>query len=107
MYEMELQIASSEGTVFRGNDMPYPAESCAKMAQPIEIPFGVVDSRGPKEACGVHWRRLANSVEPSVYGGDSALCPTRWLYCVECPQYSTRLEVVGYLCDCASRRVQG
>jgi len=31
---------------------------------------------------------------------------TRWLYCVKCPQYSTRLEALGYLCDCVSRRVQ-
>jgi len=23
---------------------------------------------------------------------------TRWLYCVECPQYSNRLEALGYLC---------
>jgi len=23
---------------------------------------------------------------------------TRWLYCVECPQYSIRLEDLGYLC---------
>jgi len=23
---------------------------------------------------------------------------TRWLYCVECPQCSARLEVLGYLC---------
>jgi len=25
-------------------------------------------------------------------------CWTRWLYFVECPQYSTRLEALGYLC---------
>jgi len=31
---------------------------------------------------------------------------TRWLYCVECPQYSTRLEALGYLCDCVSGRLQ-
>jgi len=31
---------------------------------------------------------------------------TRWLYCVECPQYSTRLEVLGFLCHCPSGRVQ-
>jgi len=24
---------------------------------------------------------------------------TRWLYCVECPQYSIRLEAFGHLCD--------
>jgi len=32
--------------------------------------------------------------------------PTRWLYCVECPQYSTRLKALGCLCDCLSGRVQ-
>jgi len=31
---------------------------------------------------------------------------TRWLYCVGCPQYSTRLEALGCLCDCVSERVQ-
>jgi len=31
---------------------------------------------------------------------------TRWLYCVEFPQYSTRLEALGCLCDCLSGRVQ-
>jgi len=30
---------------------------------------------------------------------------TRWLYCVKCPQYSTRLEALGYMCDCLSGRV--
>jgi len=31
---------------------------------------------------------------------------TRWMYCVECPQYSTRLEALGYLCHCLSGSVQ-
>jgi len=31
---------------------------------------------------------------------------TRWQYCVECPQYSTRLEALSYLCDDLSGRVQ-
>jgi len=31
---------------------------------------------------------------------------TRWLYCVECPQHSTRLEALGYLCECPTGRVQ-
>ena len=30
----------------------------------------------------------------------------RWLYCVEFPQYSIRLEALDYLCDCLSGRVQ-
>jgi len=31
---------------------------------------------------------------------------TRWLYCVDCPQYSIWLKVQCYLCDCLSGRVQ-
>ena len=31
---------------------------------------------------------------------------TRWLYCVECPQHSTWLEALGYMCDCLSGHVQ-
>ena len=31
---------------------------------------------------------------------------TRWLYCVQCLQYSIRLEALGYLCDCLSGRAQ-
>ena len=31
---------------------------------------------------------------------DVKLVNARWLYCVECPQYNTRLEELVYLCDC-------
>jgi len=31
-------------------------------------------------------------------GGRVGLTGTRWLYCVECPQYSIRLEALSYLC---------
>ena len=31
---------------------------------------------------------------------------TIWLYCVECPQYSTWLEALGCLYNCLSGRVQ-
>jgi len=40
----------------------------------------------------------------SLYGSRKKI--TRWLYCVECPRYSIRLEALGYLCDCLSGRVQ-
>jgi len=30
--------------------------------------------------------------------GRVGLTGTRWLYCVECPQYSTWLEALGYMC---------
>ena len=53
--------------------------SCAKTAEPIEMPFGIVwdvDSGGLKKARGVytHWRHLANTIEPSVCGGDATCC---------------------------------
>ena len=35
-----------------------------------------------------------------------SIVKTRWLYCMECPQYSIRLEALGHLCDCLSGRVQ-
>jgi len=44
-----------EGAIIRGNDMPgnarlHSAISCAKMAEPIYLPFVFVDLGGPKEA---------------------------------------------------------
>jgi len=51
--------------------------SPAKTAEPIEMPFAVWTRVGPMKpvlyVCA-HWRHLANTVEPSVYGGDAALC---------------------------------
>jgi len=47
----------------------------AKTAEPIEMPFWVVDSAGAKTASirwGAHWHNLANTIEPSVCGGDTA-----------------------------------
>jgi len=42
----------------------------AKTAEPIEMPFGGMDSRGPKEdGGGAHWRHLENTTEPSTCGG--------------------------------------
>ena len=53
------------------------AVSCAKMAEAIETPLGLWIRVGvwPKEACvtwGAHWRHLANTIEPSMCGGDVA-----------------------------------
>ena len=45
-------------------------------------------------------------MQVSDVSNEAKLCQSRWLYCVECPQYSTRLEALGYVCDCVSRRVQ-
>ena len=69
------------------------------------------------------WGETSIDVSPHVHGAKrpymgpnvhGANCPrdelstgrTRWFYCVEYPQNSTRLEALGYLCDCVSGRVQ-
>ena len=58
--------------------------SPAKTAQPIEMPFGMWTRVGPKEALldgGAHWRNLANTIGPSVCGGDVALCQITVIAC--------------------------
>jgi len=53
--------------------------SCAKTAEPIEVPFGIWTRVGPSGhvLCGAaHWRHLANAIEPSVCGGDATCCQT-------------------------------
>jgi len=54
-------------------------------------------------ACQRQWPRLM-FIKKQNRVVDLSL--TRWLYCVECQQYSTRLEALGYLCDCLSGHVQ-
>jgi len=38
------------------------------------MPFGMGTSVGSVNRGGTHWRNLANTTEPSMYGGDGALC---------------------------------
>jgi len=48
------------------------AVSCAKTAEPIEMPFGLWTRVGPREHvlhAGAHWRNLANTIEPCMFGG--------------------------------------
>jgi len=53
------------------------------MAEPIDLPFGLWTwmgrrnhkfSRIRSHHGSAHWRHLANTIEPSVCGGDAALC---------------------------------
>jgi len=47
------------------------------MAEPIEMPFGIWTRVGPRKrllGMGAHWRHLANTIEPSMCGGDAACC---------------------------------
>ena len=46
--------------------------SCAKTAEPIEMPFRFWTQLGPRKHVlhwGVHWRQPANTIEPSMFGG--------------------------------------
>jgi len=47
------------------------------MAEPIEMSSGVSTRVGPSKHVldgGAHWRHLANTIEPSTFGGDAAFC---------------------------------
>jgi len=49
---------------------------CAKMAELIEMPFGMWTWVGPWKHVldgGAQWRILANTIEPSMFGSDAAL----------------------------------
>ena len=55
--------------------MPYgTAVNCAKMAEPIKMRF-LWTGMGPRKHVlheDAHWRNLANTIESSVCGGDTA-----------------------------------
>ena len=66
-----VQIAPCQGAIFRGNDMSGHSRrqyvvSCAKMAEPIEMPFVLWTRVGPRQHLlgGVHsgatWRKTLN-----------------------------------------------
>ena len=77
---MGVQIATCEGAIFKGKDMPRHARRqsavrCAKVAELIEMPFGTWTRVGPRKHVlhgGAHWHNLANTIEPSVCDGDAA-----------------------------------
>ena len=66
----------------------HSAVSCAKMAEPIDLRFGLCTRVGRRKHkfnrirqvarmcphARAHWCDLANTIEPSVCGGDPALC---------------------------------
>jgi len=50
--------------------------SPTKTAEPIDISFGMWTRFGPEKHVldgGTHWHNQANTIEPSVCGGDAAL----------------------------------
>jgi len=54
---------------------PFAVSYPKKTAEPIEIPFGIWTWVGPRKLVldiGAHWRHMANTIEPSMCGGDAA-----------------------------------
>ena len=83
MYYMGVKIPHEKEHFFWGGGRTcpsvYPTILCGelcKLAKPVEIPFGLWTRVGRGIPCmGAHWRRLANTAEPSVCRGDAALGP--------------------------------
>jgi len=53
-----------------GHARLHSAVSCAKMAEPIEMPFGLRTQVGPRKQVllgGAQWCILANTIEPTVF----------------------------------------
>jgi len=81
-------------TIFRFLETP-PLHFCVKFVvdgdfpTPNFIPISVTQNRPmPNLNIGVY----AVHILPVI-----TLTMTRWLHCVECPQYSIRLEALGYI----------
>ena len=86
-----------EGIIIRRKGRPVvkyrdTASRCAKMAEPIDLPFGLSIRLARRKnnfnrICQVvpmsphgrpHWQQPANMIEPSVCSGDAALCQIIW-----------------------------
>jgi len=81
VFWMGVQISTGSGN-FKGKGASrcevyrLSAVSCAKMAKPIEILFGIWTRVGPRYHLlggDAQWRHLANIVEPSMRVGDVTL----------------------------------
>ena len=85
-YVLDGSRSPCEEAIIRGKDMPgherHSAVSCAKMAELIEMSFGLWTCVGRRKHVvhGGHWRNLANTNEPSVSGGDAALTVSNYFY---------------------------
>jgi len=99
----------NRGAIIRGKDMPgyarwHSAVSCTNMAEPIELPFALWTRVGRRKhkfsrirqvaPMYPHWHNLANTIEPSVCGGDAALCQITLTSCF------CMVMQVNYQTDC-------
>ena len=58
--------------------------SCAKLAELIEMSFGLWTLVGPRKyvlRAGAEWRHLLNSIAPSMCGSDAAFCQVTLTAC--------------------------
>ena len=73
--------------------------SPAKMAEPIDMSFGLWTWVGPRRHVfdgGAHWRHLADTIESSMCSGDAALCQITWTTCQKMQQQLHGTNVCYY-----------
>jgi len=54
---------------------------CEKMAEPIELPFGMMSRVGSRihvPDASAHWRHLVNATEPSVCSDEVVICMSNY-----------------------------
>jgi len=88
-YDMRRLVSTSESRYTQGRPSLRPCSRCSRRG-----------ASAVKEPQVVMLRKLCYANSKYI------IYITRWPYCVECPQYSTRLEALGCMCDCLSGRVQ-
>ena len=60
-----------EAIISENHMSDYTVANCTKAAEPIEMPFGLWIRVGPRKHVfhgDAHWRNLANTIEPSMFG---------------------------------------
>jgi len=63
-----------------GDSLPRAVQ---KMAEPMKTPYAAWTPVGPRKHVldeGKYWRHLANTTEPSMYGGDAAFLSNYFHY---------------------------
>jgi len=85
----------------KGWPIALPAVSCAKMAEPIEMLFGIWTWVGPRKHVldwDAHWHHLGNTIELSMCGGKTVCCQITLT-----TDYYISLKVCHFLTVCLVR----